>query len=175
MNKRKLSERSAKVNTNCSVLENHLRYIVPELRLVLLKEAGAEPRSIGCPVDLEKYVEPLKYYSEEYFVAFHLDVKRRICGYHIIAHGTLSESLVHPREVFKAAILDNTNSIIVAHNHPAGSLIPSAEDLLVTRVLIKAGAILGIGLLDHIIVSSEGVRSLREAYDHIWPKHTSCD
>lgn len=150
-------------------LENHLRYIIPEMRLILLKETGIQANIIGSPTDLESYLNPLKYYSEEYFVSLHLDIKRRITGYHIAAQGTLTETLIHPREVFKAAMLNNSNTIILAHNHPSGSLAPSTEDIVTTQILIKAGAILGIGLLDHVIVSSEGINSLRQSYEQIWP------
>lgn len=117
---------------------------------------------------LERFVEPLKHYAEEHFVAFHLDAKNQVIGYHIVSHGTVTASLVHPREVFKAALLSNSHSIIVAHNHPAGSLTPSAEDIEVTTTLIKAGDLLGVKLIDHIIVSSNGLRSLRENRPNLW-------
>ncbi|MBZ0189092.1 MAG: JAB domain-containing protein [Candidatus Obscuribacterales bacterium] len=80
----------------------------------------------------------------------------------------ISSGLVHPREVFKAALLANSNSIIVAHNHPAGSLTPSGEDIDVTSTLIKAGELLGVNVIDHIIVSSNGITSLRESNSYIW-------
>jgi len=98
-----------------------------------------------------------------------LDVKNQVTGYHIVSHGTVSASLVHPREVFKAALLANSNSIIVAHNHPTGSLQPSEEDLNVTETLIKAGELMGVRLLDHVIVSSNGTSSLRETHGYLWP------
>ena len=154
---------------NARKLKKHLRYLVPQMRLVLVKEPG-EAVAINCPEDLLKFVEPLKHYSEEHFVSFHLNARNQVAGYQIVSHGTVSTSLVHPREVFKAAVLANSYSIIVAHNHPAGSLTPSREDLEVTGVLIKAGNILGVQLIDHIIVSSNGMRSLREDMPHIWEK-----
>ena len=154
---------------NSRTLKKHLRYIVPQMRLALIKEPGGKPVAIGCPEDIEKFVEPLKHYSEEHFVAFHLDAKNQVTGYHIVSHGTVSASLVHPREVFKAALLANSHSMLVAHNHPAGSLNPSAEDLEVTATLIKAGDLLGVKVIDHIIVSSNGLHSLREHRPHLWP------
>jgi DNA repair protein RadC len=152
---------------NARTLKKHLKYMVPQMRLVLVKEPGARV-AINGPEDLSKFVEPLKHYSEEHFVAFHLDAKINLVGYHIVSHGTVSSSLVHPREVFKAALLANSSSIIVAHNHPTGSLEPSREDFEVTEILIKAGDLLGVKVLDHIIVSSSGTRSLREDYGHLW-------
>jgi len=92
-----------------------------------------------------------------------------VTGYQIVSHGTLSASLVHPREVFKAALVANTHTIIVAHNHPTGSLEPSREDLDTTETLIKAGELLGVKVLDHIIVSSNGTVSLRETHGYLWP------
>lgn len=154
---------------NSRTLKKHLKYIVPEMRLALIKEPGGKPLPIGCPDDLERFVEPLKHYSEEYFVAFHLDAKNAVTGYHVVSHGTVSSSLVHPREVFKAALLANSHALIVAHNHPAGSLTPSAEDLEVTETLIKAGKLMGVQVIDHIIVSSNGLSSLRETRSHLWP------
>jgi DNA repair protein RadC len=106
--------------------------------------------------------------SEEYFIAFHLDAKNQVIGYQVVSHGTLTASLVHPREVFKAALLSNANAIIVAHNHPAGSLSPSQEDLSTTETLIKAGDLLGVKVMDHIIVGAVGLNSLRDTRSHLW-------
>lgn len=153
---------------NTKTLNQHLKYIVPQMRLALIKEPGAQPVSIGCPDDIERFVEPMKLYSEEHFVAFHLDAKHQVIGYHIVSHGTVSASLVHPREVFKAALLANSHAILVAHNHPTGSLHPSAEDIDVTETLIKTGDILGVKVIDHIIVSSIGICSLRETRGSMW-------
>lgn len=77
-------------------------------------------------------------------------------------------ALVHLREVYKSAILSNSFALIVAHNHPAGSLKPSAEDIETTKTLIKAGQILGVSLLDHIVVSSKGSTSIRETEPDLW-------
>jgi DNA repair protein RadC len=153
---------------NSRTLKRHLKYIVPEMRLALLKEPGVKPQPIYSPDCLDKFVEPLKHYAEEHFVAFHLDAKNQVIGYHIFSHGTVTASLVHPREVFKVALLANSHAIIVAHNHPAGSLTPSPEDLEVTTTLIKAGILMGVQVIDHIIVSSNGLHSLRETRAHLW-------
>lgn len=154
---------------NSRTLRKHLRYMVPQIRLALVKEPGAKPQPICCPEDIGKFVEPLVLASEEQFVAFHLDAKNQVTGYHIVSHGTVTASLVHPREVFKAALLSNSHALIVAHNHPAGSLTPSTEDIDVTRTLISAGDLLGVKVIDHIIVSSNGLHSLRENHPHLWP------
>ena len=153
---------------NSRTLKKHLKYIVPEMRLALIKEPGARPLPINTPSDLEKFVEPLRHYSEEYFIAYHLTARNEICNYQVISHGSLSASLVHPREVFKGALIANSHAIIVAHNHPGGSLIPSKEDLETTETLIKAGDLIGVKVIDHIIVSSNGLYSLRENRPSLW-------
>ena len=80
----------------------------------------------------------------------------------IVAIGIVNRSLVHPREVFRRAITDNAAAIIVAHNHPSGSLEPSDEDHEVTRRLVEAGQLLGISVLDHLVISREGYFSFLE-------------
>lgn len=148
-------------------LKQHLKYLIPEYRLALIKEPAKAP-AITCPEDIELFTEPLRYYSEEHFVSFHLNAKHEVIGHQIVSRGTVSASLVHPREVFKAAIINNSYSLIVAHNHPGGSLQPSAEDIQTTRQLVKAASIIGISLLDHVIVASTGRTSIREVRPDLW-------
>ncbi len=106
----------------------------------------------------EKAVEQLadiRGKKQEYFVCLTLDGANRLIAKRIITIGTLTASLVHPREVFADAITDRAASIIVAHNHPSGSLNPSTADLEVTARLRKSSEILGIALLWHIIITSD--------------------
>lgn len=154
---------------NSRALKQHLKYLVPEIRLALIKEeAEKAPMAIKCPEDIHLFIEPLRHYAEENFVSLHLNAKFEVVGHQIISRGTVSAALVHPREVFKAAIVNNSYALIVAHNHPAGSLTPSAEDIETTRQLIKAAQIIGITLLDHVIVASTGLYSLRENRPELW-------
>jgi len=92
-----------------------------------------------------------------------LDSKNRPTSVQIVSTGSINSSIMHPREVFKCAVLSNATSIIIAHNHPSGDLTPSSEDIEITRKLLEAGRILGIKLQDHLIVSSSEYRSLRES------------
>ena len=108
-----------KTGMNSRSLKKHLKYIVPEMRLALIKEPGVKPQAVLGPDDLERFVEPLKHYAEEHFVSFHLNAKNEVVGFQIVSRGTVSASLVHPREVFKAALLANSYALIVAHNHPS--------------------------------------------------------
>lgn len=80
-------------------IRRQLKYKIPQFKLALIKERDGESKEIFTPSDVEKFAEPLKYFSEEYFVAFHLDCKHHVIGYHEVSHGTLVSSLVHPREV----------------------------------------------------------------------------
>jgi DNA repair protein RadC len=111
----------------------------------------------GTLVQTEDDVLPLladiRHKKQEHFVALTLDGAQRLIEKRIVTIGTLNSSLVHPREVFADAITDRAAAIVVAHNHPGGSLHPSGPDLVVTRRLRAAGELLGIKLLDHIIVT----------------------
>ena len=111
----------------------------------------------------EKAVELLgdiRSKKQEYFVCLTLDGANRLIAKRVISIGTLTASLVHPREVFAEAITDRAASIIVAHNHPSGNLEPSIADKEVTERLRQAGEILGIEVLDHLILGGEGFRSV---------------
>jgi DNA repair protein RadC len=88
----------------------------------------------------------------EVLLALYLDTQFQITGYSEVTRGLIDTSLVHPREVFRGAILANAASLIVAHNHPSGVALPSDEDRVVTRALVAAGVIIGIPVMDHVIV-----------------------
>ncbi|MBX9770827.1 MAG: DNA repair protein RadC [Candidatus Obscuribacterales bacterium] len=151
-----------------------LNYELPTFRLRLVRESGSKrrPITIRQPADLAAFLQPLAMAAEEHFVACHLNAKSQVIGVHEVSHGTLSESLVHPREVFKAAILSNSYSIIVCHNHPSGATIsPSREDFDTTRQLISAGNLIGIPVVDHVIVGPESKSdwySFREHQPELW-------
>ncbi len=100
--------------------------------------------------------------NKEVFGVLMLDVKNRPRGYRIVSVGTLDQSLVHPREVFKEAVASNAAKIVLFHNHPSGDPTPSAEDVDVTKRLASAGHTLGIPVLDHIIVAEGSYVSLKE-------------
>lgn len=111
----------------------------------------------------EKAVEQLadiRDKKQEYFVCLTLDGANRLIAKRIITIGTLTASLVHPREVFADAITDRAASIIVAHNHPSGNLEPSEADREITDRLRQAGDLLGISLIDHVIVTKDSYRPL---------------
>ena len=104
----------------------------------------------------------LQHEPSEVFVVLCLTTKHRVIAYHEVSRGTLDATLVHPREVFKAAILANAAALILAHVHPSGDPTPSADDDDLTRRLAAAGTLLGIEVLDHIIVGDQRYASFRE-------------
>jgi DNA repair protein RadC len=97
--------------------------------------------------------------DREYAIVLALDVKNQIIGINVVAVGTLDAALVHPREVFKFAILANASVIIFAHNHPTGNTDPSSDDITLTHKLNEAGELLQIKLLDSIIIGGANVYS----------------
>ena len=99
----------------------------------------------------------------EVFAILCLTTKLRVIAYHEVSRGTLDSALVHPREVFRAALLSNAACLVACHNHPSGDPTPSADDVAVTRRLVAAGEVLGIPVLDHIIIGDARYFSFKEA------------
>ena len=97
----------------------------------------------------------------ECFVALLLNTRRRVKGHALISTGTLDTLLVHPREVFRPAIIAAASALVIAHNHPSGESTPSEADIKVTRDLIRAGQLLKIEVLDHVIMGADRHSSLR--------------
>jgi DNA repair protein RadC len=94
----------------------------------------------------------LQMEAKEHFIALHLDGKNRISCLDRVSVGSLNQSIVHPREVFKTALLSSAAAILLLHNHPTGDPTPSREDLEITKRIKEAGELLGIRVLDHIII-----------------------
>ncbi len=104
----------------------------------------------------------MKDKAKEHFKLILLNSRNKIIGISTISIGTLNANLVHPREVFKEAIMHNASSVVLAHNHPSGDPEPSEADLEITKRLIDAGKIMGIDVLDHIIITKTGFMSFKE-------------
>ena len=94
----------------------------------------------------------LRHETKEHFIALHLDGKNRIVCCDMVSTGSLNQSIVHPRELFKTALLSSAAAVILLHNHPTGDPTPSTEDIEITRRLREAGDLIGIRVLDHIII-----------------------
>ncbi|MDP2684940.1 MAG: JAB domain-containing protein [bacterium] len=108
-----------------------------------------------------KYLKEFQKEDREFFIVLGLDTQNKVLYRDVVSIGTLNCILIHPREVFKSAIMKSVNSIIIAHNHPSGSQDPSKEDLEVLETLKSGADILDIKILDALIITSEGVFSFK--------------
>ncbi len=126
----------------------------------------AQPISskISRPQDVFVLLGAYRNRKQEHFIVLTLDGANQLIEKRVIFIGTLNASMVHPREVFAEAIADRAASIILAHNHPSGQLSPSVEDMSVTERLCRAGELLGIDILDHVIFSAGGFLSMKETH-----------
>ncbi|UQZ33090.1 hypothetical protein C2I18_05660 [Paenibacillus sp. PK3_47] len=122
-----------------------------------------EPVTIRSPQDAaEILTEQLRYLQKEHFVCLFLNTKNHVIAQETLSMGSLNASIVHPREVFRAAMKYSSAAIICAHNHPSGDPTPSPEDISLTSRLAKAGEIVGIDVLDHLIIGDSRYVSLKE-------------
>jgi DNA repair protein RadC len=118
---------------------------------------------LSCPQDVADFLMPrLRYAAKEQFVVILLNNKNKVIGTEVVSEGSLSSSIVHPREVFAPAILHHAAAIMVAHNHPSGDPKPSIEDEEVTRLLLRSGKVLGIPMIDHVIIGDGNYYSFLE-------------
>lgn len=115
-----------------------------------------------CEVVLLPKIRKMTKSCVEQFAVVELDGAHRVIAARIVTSGIVNKTMVHPREVFRHAIIDNAVSIICLHNHPSGELNPSPEDIDITERLQKAGRVIGIEILDHVIVSRSGFHSMSE-------------
>jgi len=119
-------------------------------------------RRLGGPNDAYNLFRAHANDPQECFMVATLNGAHEVIETTVVALGLVNRILVHPREVYRKAVTDNAAAIIVGHNHPSGNLDPSVEDLDITRRIQDAGEVLGIPLLDHVIVSSQGYHSMVE-------------
>lgn len=126
-----------------------------ELSKRLLKEECQFKNIITNRCDLITWLKhEIGMKQQEHFMAIYLDTQNRMIRYKILFVGTLNTSIVHPREIFKEAVSCSAAKVIAVHNHPSGQCIPSQKDIELTRLLVKAGELMGIPLVDHIIVGN---------------------
>lgn len=117
---------------------------------------------IKRPEDVYKLFLDKALEEVEQFYILSVDATNRPIKIHTISKGILNKTLVHPREVFRTAIMDNASSIFLAHNHPSGNPSASTDDLKITERMVEAGKIIGIEVLDHLIVAKNGYYSFLE-------------
>lgn len=121
---------------------------------------AVEQPTIDNISDVVAQLSDIRNKKQEYFVCLSLDGANRLISRRIVTVGILNASLVHPREVFADVITDRAAGVIVAHNHPSGTIEPSPEDIQTTKRLKQAAELLGIGFYDHIIVTADDYRSI---------------
>ncbi|MTI62214.1 MAG: DNA repair protein RadC [Firmicutes bacterium] len=139
-----------------------------KVSIKLVKEAELDygVDRLTSPADAARVLrEYIGDFDREMFVVICLDIKNHLNSINTVSIGTLTSSLCHPREIFKAAILSNAAAIIVGHNHPSGIPDPSKDDIEITKKIDKAGSILGIDLLDHVIIGDPSYHSMKEHSD----------
>lgn len=128
----------------------------------LISERHAPPYRISSPSDAYAVLKRYANARTERFLAVLLNGAHDVVSTRIITIGILSRTLVHPREVFRSAIVENAAAIVLSHNHPSNRLEPSQEDLDITKRLQEAGELLGIPVLDHLIIGRTGFHSMVE-------------
>ena len=122
-----------------------------------------QTRTVSSPNDAYEMIrEQLKDLDREQFIIACLNTKNEPTNISVVSVGTLNKAIVHPREVFKTAILSNAASIMAFHNHPSGETTPSQQDIQLTNRLYEAGELLGIKLLDHLVIGDGTFTSLKE-------------
>lgn len=125
--------------------------------------ASIERPIIRNPKDAAYLMMPqLRFEKKELFIAVMLSTKNHVLATPVISVGTLNASIVHPREVFRQAIIFSAAAVILVHNHPSGDPSPSKEDITLTKQLIAAGKVMGIDVLDHVIIGDKRYVSLKE-------------
>ncbi len=143
-----------------------MNYSTALIQLPLVRECRGSV--IRSPADIHAICADLRDCAQEQFQVLTLNTKNRLINRHLISLGLADASLVHPREIFRAAISESATAVALVHNHPSGDTAPSAEDLRITRQLIEAGKIVDIRVLDHVIIgraddNREAWLSLRDA------------
>ncbi len=141
------------MNTLKAFSTSHDLFNLPQVRISLIREEGGtySPK-ITQSNDVFTLAQDMMDLDREEFRILLLDAKHHVSAVHTVAIGSLTTAIVHPREVFKAAILANAAAIIALHNHPSGDPEPSPEDRTLTKRLSAAGELLGIRLLDHVVI-----------------------
>ena len=149
------------ISLNCCKVDakNEQEAKAKALGVINVREAAP---LVTLPLNVYEYLREFRDKQKEYFIVLHLNTQNEIIRREIVSIGSLNASLVHCREVYRSAITAGCASILVCHNHPSGSLTPSAEDLSITKRLADAGKILGINLTDHVIITKENYYSFRE-------------
>lgn len=115
--------------------------------------------------DVYEYLSDMRKLPKEHLRGIYLNTHNRVIHDEVISIGTINSNIVHPREVFRPAIEYGAAAIVLAHNHPSGNPTPSQMDVEITEQLVKAGKIVGINILDHVVITADGVESIEVDYN----------
>ncbi len=144
-------------------MENELIYTKDFLLKKLLALEVSDPiKKITSSFDIIPEVIKYSYEPQEHFIVADLNGAHEIIEIRVISKGLVNRTLVHPREIFRGAIINNSSVVILIHNHPSGNVDPSFEDIEITKRIKKAGELIGIEVLDHIIIAKKGHFSFLE-------------
>ena len=144
--------------------QKKLSYFISQVEVSMVREVQISNPKYSCSEEVAEsdIAKNLLKSDREKFICMHLNTKNQLISFEVVSTGSLSNSIVHPREVYKSAILANAKSVIFMHNHPSGDPEPSGDDIRITNRLEKAGNILDIEVLDHIIVAQNGFYSFKQ-------------
>lgn len=171
---REYGERSLAGNTNPKTLSKDLGIpIVKAMQLAACAELGRRffnknergLVTVRTPQDVFDYLKDMRDLSKEHLRGLYLDNHHKVIHDEVISIGTIDTNLVHPREVFKPALEYSAVAVVLAHNHPSGSLEPSDADIEITQQLVRSGKIMGIQLLDHVIITKDSFVSIPVSYE----------
>jgi len=151
----KLSELSTKELCKINGVGEAKALQIKAMFCLVNRKTTSRIKKISSSKDVWNYFASIRELKQEHFYVLHLNSKNEIISSKLIAIGTLNSVVIHPREVFKQAILESAQSVILVHNHPSGDVNPSLQDKEITTKLEKASETVGIDLLDHIIVSKK--------------------
>lgn len=144
------------------MIEDYNGLDIVGIRLVKERRLYSDKAITSPTAAIELVANELQWMDREYFMILHLNSQNQVLSTNIVSVGGLDFALAEPREVFKSALLANARSIILLHNHPSGSVIPSREDILISRRIHDAGRLLGISCLDHVIIGRGNYLSMKE-------------
>ncbi len=138
-------------------------YIFSSVQMIYVKEGGADTLKLTDSKETYEYVvDYFKGLDREHLLAIHLSTPNTVLSVETVSIGSVNMAITEPREIFKGAILSNSAKIILAHNHPGGTLTPSPEDLEICEKIVKVGRLVRIPLIDNLIVTDSGYTSLRD-------------
>ena len=138
--------------------------MIPRYRLMMVRDGSVRIRKakLTAPeVAADLLKSYLKDLDREHFVVVALDTRMKPLGIHTVSIGSVDAAIVHPREVFKFAILSNATTILLGHNHPSGDRTPSEDDISLTKRLVEAGKVLGIDITDHLVIGNGDYYSMK--------------